>query len=177
MLIKNALLSWPSVFSPQKMGDEGHEKYSVTLLIDEAAANEINLRMKEIISQKWTKRPKNLRFPLRPAQEVTNKYGEPYEGFEEGKYALAARNKEAPRLVDRTGAPVTDHDSGLFVPGDTVNAIVDFWAYDYQSSGITCSLLGLQWVEHGDPIGSKRPNVSFEALDETPTQGAFEPLS
>ena len=73
-----------------------------------------------------------------------------------------------PKLIDRAknGVP---QSAGLFVSGAEVFALVSFWAYDNQSTGVGATVLGLQWVKEGEPFGGApiASDDDFDALDDT----------
>ena len=86
------------------------------------------------------------------------------------KFMKATRKPEdgCPKLIDRAknGVP---QSAGLFVSGAEVFALVSFWAYDNQSTGVGATVLGLQWVKEGEPFGGApiASDDDFDALDDT----------
>lgn len=74
---------------------------------------------------------------------------------EDGDYMFlkATRRPEdgMPKLVGRDRHTVAQSE-GLFVSGAFVNALISLWAYDNQSTGISATLLGVQWVKEGEPF-------------------------
>lgn len=72
-----------------------------------------------------------------------------------------------PRLLDRS-KNVVPQSAGLFVSGAVCYALVQFWAYDNQSTGVGATLLGLQWVEEGEAFGGApvARDDDFEMLDD-----------
>lgn len=86
------------------------------------------------------------------------------------KFMKATRKPEdgCPKLIDRAknGVP---QSAGLFVSGAEVFALVSFWAYDNQSTGVGATILGLQWVKEGEPFGGApvARDDDFDSLDDT----------
>lgn len=86
------------------------------------------------------------------------------------KFMKATRKPEdgCPKLIDRAknGVP---QSAGLFVSGAEVFALVSFWAYDNQSTGVGATILGLQWVKEGEPFGGApiASDDDFDELDDT----------
>lgn len=88
------------------------------------------------------------------------------EGY---KFLTATRKPEdgMPTLLDRQRKNVSQAD-GLLVSGAWVNALLQTWAYDNQSTGVGATLVGLQFVKSDEPFGGapKAKADDFEDLGE-----------
>lgn len=89
-----------------------------------------------------------------------------YDGYA-GNLFLGASSKQRPKIIDRDGkTPLTQAD-GRPYSGCYVSPILDIWAYDNQfGKGISCTLLGMQFVRDGDAFsgGSAASDDDFEDL-------------
>lgn len=77
-----------------------------------------------------------------------------------------------PTLLDRTRKNVSQAD-GLFVSGAWVNALIQTWAYDNQSTGVGATIVGLQFVKADEPFGGapKAKAEDFEDLGDDGEEG------
>ena len=89
---------------------------------------------------------------------------------------VAAKNKNRPLVIDRDRSILAESDGKPYA-GCYVNAKVSFWAQDNQyGKRINCSLLGVQFVEHGDSFTGARVAVTDDFEDLGVSKNDFDNL-
>lgn len=140
-------------------------KYSVSLLIpksDTETVARIKAACEAAIQAKWpTKRPPNLRMPLRDGDAEDK--GPEYAGH----WFLNVSSKQKPGIVDATLNPILD--PAELYSGCYGRASINAFAYDQAGNrGVSFGLLNLQKLADGEPLGGRsRPEDDFEAAEET----------
>lgn len=179
MLIKNARLSFPSIFKPSAFEAGQTEKYSGTFILDPGhpQTTAIAEEMSRVAVEKWGdatgKLPNGLveilkqKPCVRKNETKVNKSGDPMSGFEPGGVFFNASNSLKPTAIDQYGNEITEA-SGKIYAGCRVNVVVDFWAQDNKfGRRINASLGGIQFHADDEAFGGGRPaSVSeFELAD------------
>lgn len=171
--LKNVRLAFFDGFKPVAFEDgEGEKKYASTFLIpkNSAQAKEVKAAITEVAKAAWKDKAPAV---LKQLEGNPNKYcfqdgdGKSYDGYA-GNFALAAKNKKRPSIVDRDKTPLTEED-GKPYSGCYVNASVEIWAQDNKwGKGIRASLRGIQFVRDGDAFsaGSVASADEFDDLGE-----------
>jgi hypothetical protein len=154
MLIKNARLSFPSIFDPSAMDEGDTPKYRATLILpeDDPQVQEIHAEIKRIVGQRWpNKKPSGIKVCLRDGAEKE------MDGFGPGTVFFNASNTVRPPVFDRDRSPLTREDGKPYA-GCYVNAKIDFWVQDNNfGKRVNASLQGLQFVKDGEAFGGGRP--------------------
>jgi len=149
--LNNVRLSFPSLFN--KASFNGAEtKYEATFLLSKET-------QKELISQVAAAIKNKIATDLKGAKigpdKVCLKDGEDigYEGYA-GHWSIKAANAKRPLCIDKDKVPVAEQD-GVFYAGCYVNAVIEIWAQDNgYGKRINASLLGVQFLRDGEPLGS-----------------------
>lgn len=178
LLVKNARLSFPSLFEATAFSEDQDKKYSATFLIEKNSDTHkaIVAEMKRVAKAAWgedaekimQRQAASTRKLLRDGdtEDGMTQAGERKSGYD-GCVFIKASNKAAPVVVGRNKAPLTA-DSGLPYAGCYVNAQIDIWAQDNRfGKFLNCKLLAVQFWEDGDSFGSaSRADVSaFDSAD------------
>ena len=149
-------LSYAHVWEPAKIGENGKEKYSVSLIIpksDTETLNKINQAIDEAIKEGVGKfggkipNRANLKLPLRDGEEKD-------DPAYENSYFLNANSNTAPQIVDKNVEPILDR--GECVSGDYARVSISFYAYNVNGNkGVACGLGNIQVIRKGEPLGGK----------------------
>ena len=170
---------WSYAHLLEPWGMPGQElRYSMTLLIPKTAVKVVNA-LKAAIQEAYKKGLDKLKGKdaAAPALEVLPKIlrdGDleyPGDPAYAGCYFLRAKSSRKPKALDRENNPITDPGeiySGCYGP-----VLVEFFAYNNISRGISCSLLAAWKFADGEPLGR---NVDVNGVFAT-LEGATEPAT
>lgn len=149
-------LSYAHVWEPAKIGENGKEKYSVSLIIpksDTETLNKINQAIDEAIKEGVGKfggkipNRASLKLPLRDGEEKD-------DPAYENSYFLNANSNTAPQIVDKNVEPILDR--GECVSGDYARVSLSFYAYNVNGNkGVAVGLGNIQVIRKGEPLGGK----------------------
>lgn len=146
-------LSFPALFTaePFKPGDP--PKFKGTFLIEKGSEQHkmVEQAILQVARDKWGAKAEKIIASIR---SNPNKFcyqdgdSKSYDGYE-GMMALSAKNALRPTVVDANKTPLVEADGKPFA-GCYVHAVVDLFAYDNSGSGISASLMGVQYAREGD---------------------------
>ena len=151
--IKNAMLSFPNLFTPTSMEEGQTKKYSCVFMLpkedNEKSYEAIMAVYNELAKENKVKKdlPNDNKFIVDGDETERPEYA--------GHWIIKAKNKTRPIVIDRNRAPIAE-DDGLIYGGCIANGIVEPYFYKHASSGkqfIIASLKGVQWVGKGTPFG------------------------
>lgn len=159
--IKNARLSFPSLFQKASFNGQESGKYEATFLFPKTDVATYNAVMSAIeqckIENKNTKVAKDKIF-IKDGDEIE------YDGYA-GMWAVKAANSKRVTIINRDKTPIAESDDILYA-GCYVNAIIEPWSQDNQfGKRINANLLGVQFVKDGEPFGSGAMDVTDEFDD------------
>lgn len=171
ILLKNARLAFPVLFTPQTVNGEGEPAFSASFLIEKNHPQiaEINAAMLEAAKGKWGAKGQEFFDRAKAADKVALHNGDlknEYEGFS-GMLYISSRNKTRPTVFDKDRTPLVVSDGKPYA-GCYVNASIEFWAQDNKyGKRINASLRGVQFVRDGDAFsgGGAASEDEFESLD------------
>lgn len=170
MTITNARLSFPHLFEPAAESNQPNAKmvYSASFLLkkDDPTINKIREAIFKTAEEKWGEKANGILMKLYANNLVCLRDGDlkDYDGYE-GCMFVASKNKNRPLLIDRDRSILAQSDGKPYA-GCYVNAKVSFWAQDNQyGKRINCSLLGVQFVKHGDSFTGARVAVADDFDD------------
>lgn len=160
-------LSYPNLFTPRAINDQGEPKYSATLLIpktDTAAVERVQAAIDAAVKDGIDRRifkgavdPSRSKYPPLRDGDTPKDDGSPRSDEFAGHWFIAAKasgKKPRPSVVDANVQPVMD-ESEIYA-GCYVNLFVEFYAYEASGNkGIAASLLGVQFVGDGEPLGGQ----------------------
>lgn len=172
-------LSFPSLLKP-KANDQGALKYEVTCLLPptfdvaplEAALWAAWHEKFGTNKAKWPKGP-TVRTPDRVVRDCTEKSH--LKGYEEGWRFITLRGDNAPEVVDRDRAPVTDPKE--IYPGRWANVTGNAYVYLKPTTGVTFGLNNVQLLRHGESFGGSGPRADSEfdvIAEDSEEEGSFE---
>ncbi len=168
--IKNARLSFHSLFDHEMYEGQDTGKFSATLLFPKGSTNQeiVEVAMEEAIVAKWGKKPP-------PSSKIKTTYrdgdDEKYDGYADNM-ALKGTNKKRIHLIDprRNLIELDDLDDWIY-NGCYVNATVTFNAGkdSYNNNRVWCNLRAVQFYSHGERFGGGTPvdiDKEFESFDD-----------
>lgn len=175
-----AVLSYPSLFTPRAMNEGDTPKYEATFVFGpDADLSEIRAAIKAVGEEKWGEKfagmvkAGKVRLPLRTDWEE--------KGYPEGSVFFAARRtgEKDGRILPPPGVvsiypdendptkPALITDQSKVYAGCIVKGLVSVFAYTKPSPGITFGLEGLQKIRDGERLdGRVNPQSMFE-VDES----------
>lgn len=174
IVIKNARLSFNSIFNAESKFEGTDPKFSTLLILDpkseEGKANLVNI--KSVIRQLEQEKLKGKELPIDklPLQDGNNDDGEgKYTGWQD-QIIISTASKSRPVVVGRKRQPVAEQDaSDVPYSGCKVNVVVDAWAMDHPQFGqrIVFELKAVQFAGDGEPFVASGVDISndFEELD------------
>jgi len=162
VVLKDARLSFPSLFETEEYKGVDTGKYAASFLIDKSATQgkELAALVKEVAEQAFgSPVPKKVEYCIKDGDDTE------YDGYE-GMWAIKANTKKRPILVDRNKSPVTEDDDVLYA-GCYVNASLEVYSLDNQyGKRVGCQLNGIQFVRDGDSFGARNDSLDdFDAID------------
>lgn len=171
-------LSYPNLFTPRAINDQGAPKYSATLLIpksDTATVERVQAAIDAAVQDGVDRRifkgavdPSRSKYPPLRDGDSPKDDGTPRGDEFAGHWFISAKapgNKPRPTVVDANVQPVMD-ESEIYA-GCYVNMFVEFYAYENSGNkGIAASLRGVQFVEDGERLGGEQLEAEdmFSAL-------------
>lgn len=166
--LKNARLSFPSLFQTEEFGGESTGKYAATFILDSVdnaaeikqIQDETNRLMKEELKTKL------------PSEKIALKDGDEIGRPEyEGKMTIKATTKKRPLVIDRDKTPLGEHDEKPYA-GCYVNAIISLWPQNNQyGKRVNASLEGVQFAAHGEPFTTG--GIDVDEFDDFDDEDAF----
>lgn len=167
IVIKNARLSFPSLFKKTSFKGEGTPKYEATFLIpkDDAQIEKIKKAGEDFLIEKFgskEKIPKGLkRTYLADGDEKE------YDGYAD-HFAIKAKSNDRPTTINQSRGAVAEDDD-LFYAGCYVNASIGFWYSEHQLGGkqLLCNLYGVQFAKDGEPFENRVDATDdFDDIDD-----------
>lgn len=160
-------LSYPNLFTPRAINDQGAPKYSATLLIpksDTATVARVQAAIDAAVKDgtdrhifKGAVDPSRSKYPPLRDGDSPKDDGTPRGDEFAGHWFISAKapgNKPRPAVVDANVQPVMD-ESEIYA-GCYVYMFVEFYAYENSGNkGIAAALRGVQFVEDGDRLGGE----------------------
>ncbi len=148
-------MSYVKVFEPDEEG-----KYGVSLLIPKTDVETYN-RLKAAEDIAYNEGKKSI-WKGKPGKRIIRDGDEEKPGDEAyaGHWFINAKSNTKPGIVDSSRPPKPITDPVLFYSGCYGRATVNFYPYptpkskDPKSLGVACALNNLQFLHHGDPLGS-----------------------
>jgi Protein of unknown function (DUF2815) len=175
IMLKNARLAFPNLFSARAGQDGGEAKFGASLILDpkNPAIAELNAAFTKIAKEKWADKGETILKGLKAQDRLCLHDGATkasYQGFEGNMY-VSASSKLRPSVFDRTRTPLTAED-GKPYSGCYVNASIELWAQDSKQYGkrINAQLRGVQFVADGDAFAAGQ-SASEEEFEDLGDQG------
>lgn len=184
LVLREVRIAYPEVFEARHNDLSGKDEYSVQIRLYES--NPEHMKIVETIKAAkltaadayWGRDAKRF---FAEAEDSKNTRGLRYDAEGGYYYFNAKRNasQQAPRVVGRNPKVALLPEDGKIYSGAVCNVVVDLWCYSGTAkngakipAGFSFTLCGVQFVEHGDPIGgsSVAKDEDFDDLkdDEAP---------
>lgn len=170
VIIKNARLSYPALFTPKAAPGSTQEKYSASLIIPKSDTETLNkieaaidAAKKQGQAEKFGgKLPANLKTPLRDGDAER-----PDDAAYKNAYFLNASSNNKPQVVDRSVKDITDATE--VYAGCYVNVSVNFYPFNTSGNkGIAAGLGNVQKFKDGDALaGGAKAEDEFEVIDSS----------
>lgn len=172
IIVKNARLAFPALFTPEQYQGQGPHNYRATFLVEPNSEqfNQINKAIEQVAQEKWGAKAKaNLTAILANPQKTCFVDGnlKGYNGYENMWALSAVRNADsgAPAVVDRDKSPIGQTDGKIY-SGCYVNGKVSIWTQDNAyGKAIRATLIAVQFVKDGESFGGATP-ANAEGFDE-----------
>ena len=169
--LQNVRLSFPHIYSKEPafkktwetMTEEEKQraKYTATFLLskkDVKTKKLIDNALEELRAKaKYKKLPKGDFLCVKDGDDVD------YDGYQD-HWSIKAGNRKKPITIDRDRSSLTIEDD-KFYPGCYVNAIIDFYPYNFKGEAINANLYGIQFLNHGESFEMSKV-ASFEDFDD-----------
>ena len=165
LTIKNARLSYVTLFEPRAVVEGGPLFYSVSVIIpkdSKETINEFNKAVKKIIDeQKWSSSAKkSADLALRDGDDER-----PDDAAYRNCYFINAKSNKKPRVVDRAIQDIDDPDK--IYSGCYGNVLISLYPFDKGGNkGVGVGLRAVQFVADGEPLGSVVSDDEFENFEE-----------
>ena len=173
LVIKNARLSFPSLFKPSAFDAGAQPKYSATLILDKeddaAAIATLRQLVSALANEQWSKLPKKVFYSLQDGDTLDR-------AEYEGKYIVKANNKKRVPIIDKDLTALVEEDERPYA-GCYVNAKVRFYAWSNGTSfhGVLCSLEAVQFAKDGDSFGGGGNALDgFDAIQSVTAEDVAE---
>jgi len=142
LVIQGAVLSYPHLFQPRQVNNQGEPKYSCNLILpqdfDWAPLQEA---IQSAITAKWPQGAP--RFTRESWEQVTEG---PYVGWWQLK--ASSKAERPPQVVMGDRQPAGPHQQGEFFPGCNVNAYIRAFGYDTMGAGVSFGLNAIQLLSN-----------------------------
>lgn len=176
--LRNVRLSFSSLFKPTASIANGPEKFRASFLIDPNTVDgKNNLKAlaearKAVEAEKFGK-PMEYKDPKRCCiangdDKISDKTGEPYDGYEGMKVVSATNGKKFP-IVDADRTPLSAED-GKPYNGCYVNAVITLYGVkdkDKGGNGLFAGIDAIQFLRDGEPFGGGGVSADDVFEDET----------
>ena len=187
LVIKNARLSFPDIWTPTDFKGNKQFNYRATLLIpktDAVTLSAIDKIMLELCNDKFGSKKGGAAPIIVAIKTQSNKCclsdgnTKAYDGYAEHMALAAIRTTQSgpPLIVGRYNDPATSklevlkQEGGRPYGGCYVNAKVSFWAQDNEyGQAFRCTLETLQFVKDGDQFSGSGP-ATEAGMEELPPE-------
>jgi len=169
IIIKNARLSYPTIFKKGTYEGKESDKYEATLLFpksDKKTYEAVKAAIQEIMTANKAKVPAS-KWCLIDGDEIADE--KDYEEYRD-MWVIKAGNTKRPTVIDRDRTPLVEDDEVVYA-GCYVNGMISLW-FQNNTYGkrVNANLLGIQFVKDGERFGDGAKVASaddFEELDES----------
>lgn len=154
-------LSFPHLFERDQMSG----KYSATILIDKNDEETVSL-MKEAVKNAKADGTERLWGGKEPSQlRMIVRDGDKSEHEEEhGCYTISAKSNSRIDVYGKGGVLLDDEDD--IYGGCYVQAVIEFFPYNNQGKGISCTLEGIKKVADGERFGGGSYKAGADDFDD-----------
>lgn len=166
--LQNVRLSFPDLFSPRKVNDEGNPRFGASLLFAPGSENHKKLEtaIREAANEKWGGKAEAVLKQLSGQDRVCLRDGstKAYDGYDGNMY-VSASSTVKPGIFGRDRRELREED-GVIYAGCFVNASIEVWAQDNKyGKRINATLRGVQFFADGNAFSGGRPANADEFDD------------
>lgn len=173
-VIENCILSFPHIFTPQQVNNQGEPKYSAALLVDAKHAAIIMNKAKEIATSAFENNETgypNFRWPVTPANQNKNYMNNPRTA---GLYIVNSKAAAdyPPQVVDENRQKVLDKSK--IYAGCIVAAAINLYTYNNMGNiGVGVGLSAIMKTGDGEALGGGPVDVNevFGGIQPTAAGG------
>jgi len=152
IMIKNARLSFPDIWTAKAFNEGQAPKFSCNLLLDKENDKAQIASFKKAIKEAAlagfnNKIPDNLKICMNDGKEKS------YDGYENAMY-ISCASRLRPQVIDRDRTTLVEEDGRPYA-GCYVNAAISFWIQDNKwGNRVAANLNALQFVKDGETFGA-----------------------
>ena len=173
LTLKNATLSFPSLFTPETYQGQ-NPRFRADVILNEDHVNAVKTTIHKVVADVAGDKAEAVikrlqtdakRFPLRDGDNKVNSDGEIYAGYEGKQYvAASAKENKPPKLYSRyKGVEPKEVD---FFSGAEADVILDVWFQDNKwGKAVNITLLGVRATGGGTPLGGSGASASEDDFD------------
>ena len=152
IMIKNARLSFPEIWTPKAFNEGQAPKFSCNLLLDKendkAQIASFKKSIKEAALGAF-----NGQIPAGLEVCIQDGNSKAYDGYENAMY-ISCASRLRPQIIDRDRTPLVEEDDRPYA-GCYVNAAISLWVQDNKyGKRIACNLNALQFSKNGERFGA-----------------------
>lgn len=153
IMIKNARLSFPDIWTAKSFFAGQAPKFSCNLLLDKENDKAQIVSFKKAIKEAAlagfnNEIPNGLQVCINDGNDKS------YDGYENAMY-ISCASRLRPQIIDRDRTPLVEEDGRPYA-GCYVNAAISLWTQDHKLGGkrVACNINALQFVKNGDRFGA-----------------------
>ena len=169
VIIKNARLSFPSIFQFATYQGQSRDRYEASFLLpkDSDAVKDVQNAIQKVGSETLGANWKKAKNPLSDGD------GREYDGYE-GMWAIKASTKKRPAVLDYDKTTLVEEDGRIYA-GCYVNASLSIYAFSNNYGNfIAAQLNGIQFFAPGKPfaVDEGDPLDDFEVFEPSSVEVA-----
>jgi len=152
IMIKNARLSFPDIWTAKAFNEGQAPKFSCNLLLDKENDKAQIASFKKAIKEAALagfngELPAGLKICMNDGKEKS------YDGYENAMF-ISCASRLRPQIIDRDRTPLVEEDGRPYA-GCYVNAAISFWIQDNKwGKRVAANLNALQFVKDGETFGA-----------------------
>jgi len=152
IMIKNARLSFPEIWTPKAFVEGQAPKFSCNLLLDKENDKAQIASFKKAIREAALN-AFSQQIPAGLATCLGDGNSKSYDGYENAMF-ISCASRLRPQIIDRDRTPLVEEDGRPYA-GCYVNAAISLWVMDNKyGKRVACNLNALQFSREGETFGA-----------------------
>lgn len=152
IMIKNARLSFPEIWTPKAFNEGQAPKFSCNLLLDKENDKAQIASFKKAIREAALN-AFSQQIPAGLAMCLGDGNSKSYDGYENAMF-ISCASRLRPQIIDRDRTPLVEEDGRPYA-GCYVNAAISLWVMDNKyGKRVACNLNALQFSKDGETFGA-----------------------
>ena len=152
IMIKNARLSFPEIWTPKAFVEGQQPKFSCNLLLDKENDKAQIASFKKAIREAALN-AFSQQIPAGLAMCLGDGNSKSYDGYENAMF-ISCASRLRPQIIDRDRTPLVEEDGRPYA-GCYVNAAISLWVMDNKyGKRVACNLNALQFSRDGETFGA-----------------------